>query len=224
MILIGLSIAWTVIILNIHYHVKDSPVPKWAQSLILRRRPKKRLCCPLLERNDTPESQFVFRPVFPQTETHRNGLFKRKDMAAARPPSPTEFYLTHQTEIDPLPLPASPAPPPPLPTPPPVAMETETVVRLRGACASDAFSTAHDTCGVPSGYHTDDGVPCVGGAPGHSLYVPEPTNNAEDWKVLARTLDKVVFAVIFTLMVFSAVFTLTMPFYKDKTTDSHNNH
>ena len=198
MTLIGISIAWTVIILNIHYHVKDTPVPRWAERLLLRR--KKHMCCPMEIKNKS-DTKFVFKPTFPPKETHPNGLLKR------RPPggtgSQTDFYLTHQTEID--------------PPPPPPTLETDTIVRIKGTNETYTAHASDEPCGLSSSL--------IGGEEGNqSIYVPETTDNAEDWKQLARKLDKIVFAVILTLMVFSAAFTLSLPFYNKYSPSTSNHH
>ena len=196
MTLIGISITWTVVILNIHYHIKDTPVPRWAERLILRR--KKHMCCPLEIKNKS-DTKFVFKPAFPPKETHPNGLLKR------RPPSgsgaQTDFYLTHQTEIDP---------------PPPPTLETDTVVKIRGTNETYTAHASDDTCGLSSSLIGAD-------EENQSMYVPETTDNAEDWKQLARKLDKIVFGIIFTLMVFSALLILLMPVY-NKYTPTNNHH
>ena len=200
MTLIGISITWTVIILNIHYHVKDTPVPRWAERLLLRR--KKHICCPL-ETKNTGDTKFVFKPTFPQKETHPNGLLKRRPPGGAG--SQTDFYLTHQTEID---------PPPP---PPPPTLETDTIVRIKGTNETYTAHASDETCGLSSSL--------IGGEDGsQSMYVPETTNNAEDWKQLARKLDKIVFAVILTLMVFSAVITLSLPFFNTYSPSPSDRH
>ncbi len=132
MTLIGVSITWTVIILNIHFHVKETPVPLWAKRLILGR--KKPGCSPM-EINHRSDTQLVFKPSFPLKETHPNGLLKRKMPSASL--TENDFYLTHQTEIDPLP-------------PPPSNSEAGTVVRIKGVNETYTAHASDDTCEMSS--------------------------------------------------------------------------
>ena len=113
-----------------------------------------------------------------------------------------DFYLTHQTEIDPLP-------------PPPSNSEADTVVRIKGVNETYTAHASDDTCEMSSHLMGEEG--------NQPIYASQSTDNADDWKQLARKLDKIVFAVIFTLMVLSAVCTLTVPFLK-KYSPASGNH
>ena len=115
------------------------------------------------------------------------------------------FFLTHQTDID---------PPPP---PPPPTLETGTVVRIKGTRQTYTAHASEDTCALSSSLIGEE-------EDNQSSYVPENADYAEDWRLLARKLDKIAFAIIFTLMVFSAVFLLSLPFYNKDTSTSSEHH
>ncbi len=209
MSLIGVSILWTVFILNIHYHVKDTPIPRWAERFLLGRR--KHMCCPL-EQKATDETTLLCKQGFPKLEGNLeypqreeiqgfpqkegippNGFMRRKPPGAPQPES-QDYYITHQTDLD-VAIPGNPA------------TEADTVVRIKGRETLTEHAREHareDTCNLSN---------LIGEETGQSVYVPAATNNAEDWKTLARKLDKIMFCIIFSLMFLSAVFILTLPFY-----------